>query len=508
MTIVIVEDELKTLNHICSAAERIDPDYSVVGRARNGREGMAVIVTLKPDLVITDIRMPVMDGLEMIRSLEGRLPETRFIILSGHAEFEYARQALQMRTADYLLKPVSLEELTASLGRARDSIIAEKVLKAQLPSSVPDREILGLFLWSPEARREFFRGALRDRIPEETRLLLMVFSHDRDMPEDERRLFVERSAELVSLVRGSFYPAIQGGKQRFVFLCALPPETDPGITAARVFDLSRRKCMQPMAAYWTIIGGIDSLDRDVDEGFSRIRWSLSYPAGTFLTAELTGELSAESYVYPAALEREAAAALAAGNISKTQSALEKFAAGLREGFFHYNDIQSAMVRMGEALLYAVRIYNFTIYEELKPEEITGSIKRCSFVSTFEDLVQSIITRLEAGAAGTGDSGNPLVNRVTAIIRNEYMEDLSLDSLADRLKVSPEYLSSLVSKHLGTSFISCLTQCRLEHAKALLASGNGRISEIALACGYRDAGYFCKVFKKNLGISPGEFIRSL
>ena len=115
MRIVIVEDEIRIREGLNKLLNRIDGDYQVVGEAENGQAGLELIRKLKPDLVITDVQMPLMDGLKMLHELQDQQRLPRVIILSAYSEFSYAQQAIKLGVSEYLIKPIMISELTQSL---------------------------------------------------------------------------------------------------------------------------------------------------------------------------------------------------------------------------------------------------------------------------------------------------------------------------------------------------------------------------------------------------------
>jgi two-component system response regulator YesN len=115
MRILVVDDERKTREGIIRLVNKLGSGFTVIGEAENGREGIVMIKGLSPDVVITDIMMPCLNGLEMIADAQVCSPDTKFLILSGYAQFELARQAIKLAVADYLLKPITMEELHAAL---------------------------------------------------------------------------------------------------------------------------------------------------------------------------------------------------------------------------------------------------------------------------------------------------------------------------------------------------------------------------------------------------------
>ncbi|MBN2957411.1 response regulator transcription factor [Blautia massiliensis (ex Durand et al. 2017)] len=123
MRVIVVEDDEGSLNGLVRLLESIDPSIKVVGKAGNGKEGLELIEKRIPDVVITDIKMPVMDGLEMIRNLyEKQWKKSHFIIISSYSDFEYARQALRYQVTDYLLKPITYEEIETIMFRLMEKV--------------------------------------------------------------------------------------------------------------------------------------------------------------------------------------------------------------------------------------------------------------------------------------------------------------------------------------------------------------------------------------------------
>ena len=150
MRVVIVDDEMITRtslkDFICSQLS----DYEVAGTFSNGQEALDWMRTHSADIVITDIRMPEMDGLELSRIIQESYPTTMVIIISGHSEFDYAKQALQYNVSNYLLKPVDLEELASSLENCRQSINRLRTMRQELDYTKEEYELFFIDLLTNE----------------------------------------------------------------------------------------------------------------------------------------------------------------------------------------------------------------------------------------------------------------------------------------------------------------------------------------------------------------------
>ena len=126
-TVVVAEDEELLLNNLIQKIERINPAYfTVVGKAQTGTQAYELVKELNPDLLITDIKMPMMNGIELLEKVHNRFPFIKFIIISGFSDFEYAKSAIRLQVSDYLLKPVDPEELKAALAAVREHFEIER----------------------------------------------------------------------------------------------------------------------------------------------------------------------------------------------------------------------------------------------------------------------------------------------------------------------------------------------------------------------------------------------
>lgn len=125
-TVVIAEDEELLLNHLASKIPKADPDFEVVGKAQTGSQAYKLVEELSPDVLVTDIRMPVMDGIALLTEVHKQFPLVKFIITSGFSDFAYAKKAITLKVSDYLLKPIDSEELQAALLKIKNEFMITK----------------------------------------------------------------------------------------------------------------------------------------------------------------------------------------------------------------------------------------------------------------------------------------------------------------------------------------------------------------------------------------------
>ena len=145
MKIVIIEDEIRIREGLGRLIEKLSTEYEVAGAAENGQEGCELVRAVKPDVIVTDIKMPLMDGLEMLTALYEEGCKAKAIVLSAYSEFEYARQALRLGVKEYLLKPIVVSDISKSLQRVKEEIRRESV-KDKLSINGLDQIFTGI-LW-------------------------------------------------------------------------------------------------------------------------------------------------------------------------------------------------------------------------------------------------------------------------------------------------------------------------------------------------------------------------
>ena len=197
MKILIVEDEWKTLKGLSNLIAELGGEYEMTGQARSGEEGIRMAMELHPDIIITDIRMNGMTGLEMIKALNEEKLGCRYIILSGYAEFQYAKEAISLGSMDYLLKPITKEILEESLRKVRTAI--EEEAQNIRTSSMDTEQILERALFMQGFSGSKFEDEWKKRFTSrEMDFLLLIRGENRVVQADWERIV----AELVQAVPG------------------------------------------------------------------------------------------------------------------------------------------------------------------------------------------------------------------------------------------------------------------------------------------------------------------
>lgn len=503
MKILIVEDELKTLNGVAGLIAEISGDYEVVGRARSGEEGIQLAWEMKPDIIITDIRMGGMSGLDMIKKLHALKLQSRYIILSGYAEFHYAREAITLGSMDYLLKPITKELLEESLKKVK-SAIEEEDLKIQT-SSMDTEVILERALFMPGFAGSKFEQELMNRFGGmDFNYLLLLRGENRIVQSDLEAVLQQISEMLPG--HEVWTCREDGNKEDYIIFQKLLPEALP------ILDEIAVKCRQKINPYIVFAGSYLQDVRNVQEYRKRLQdmtnWNLTIGDPTVITDKKTKEIVTQKFSYPSDLERDIINCINEGRIQEIENYLAAFLEYLKKKTYAYTDIKEALICMTAAILYAIRKASYGLYENISSLNILEWVKDSLFLENYPRIIMNVLRQYEQYSKNLRSGNHPIVNKVLQILEKEYRNELPLEEMAQKMNVTPEYLSSLFMKELGIKYTTYRAQIRIDVAKKLLQEGKLKIYEVAEESGFPDVKYFTKVFKKYTGTSPGEYARNL
>ena len=407
--VFLVDDEIVIREGIRNSFPWRDTEYSLVGEASDGEMALPMIRDTKPDILITDIRMPFMDGLELCRVVRQQMPWIGVIILSGYDEFEYARQGIQLGVKEYLLKPITAHELNQALDRVREAMQAEQA----------DRER------AERLEQSMVGGSLFVK----EKLLSTLYSEDAaesdagDVIGQMGVMGIDLTAQRYAVIDAAFDPVDTGRK-------ALTQLAESSGGVAHVSG-SRTGCRV------LILGGSD---HDAEER-----------AYAFASSSVTE------------LERH----------------------GCRNIKLSIGEIVDAPSRILDSMKSARHIRHVLADQRSDQPVIVG-------VRDFGDAA-------EGGTAKTASA------RARLYMSQHYTDSsLMLQDVARAACMSESRFSTVFARENGKTFTEYLTALRLDKARELLRTTDKRTSQIALDVGYNDAHYFSYLFKKNTGMTPGEY----
>ena len=530
----LVEDEKIMRDGIKKHIDWKSEDIDFSGEASDGELAYPLILKAKPDILVTDIKMPFMDGLELSRLVKKELPDVKIIILSGYDEFKYAQEAVSIGVEEYLLKPISPPKLLETIKGVQKKIEENKKNESMLDD------------WSKEELLE--KNAI-----EQQKLFRALVSGQMTMPE-----LLEAGRKLDMDLTASFY-------EISIFNFTLPGETgdaysekqnafgsqvldeideldgcylfDRGTEGFAILTLGESKEKVRKKDDDAIARIIDAAE-SIEDGNYFVGVGTPVNRLSSLGQSYDDANRAFSYRYfkepnqviyaneissPGTDNIDVDVSMVASN-EKSKGVYEKFLrSGSADEAHHF--IKEVFSSFGEKNINSILFLNYItmdlyfatisfiqdlgykasdVSEEF--EDINSAIKS---INNYKDA-QAYLERGLEGAIALRDSNSVkkysvILKKVMAYIDENYdKDDISLNTVASIANISPNHFSTIFSSEVGVTFIEYLINKRMEHARELLMTTNMRSSEIAYKVGYKDPHYFSYMFKKTQGMTTREY----
>lgn len=534
--VFLVEDEVVVREGLRRNIPWEQCGFIYTGDASDGELALPMIRRQPPDLLITDIRMPFMDGLALSQLVHQEFPDTKIIIISGYDDFQYARQAITIGVEQYLLKPITKTALTKVLEEVRDKLTAEQEQRTYMNQFRQEAQEYEHF-----SRRRFFERMVSGESPVD------------EIYSDAQKLEIDLNAQSYNIVLYSVYrnalesPSsaeqysartadAQQELEKFFLRCSqfilfrwsmtvyavLVKTTQDRISVETDFciqNIRRRFEDLDDSCEWYVASGspvqrLSSLPSCFAEA-SRI---LSYRHLCVGQHELTKDSLKALNCY------DTENRLRNLDISKlSPEVLQNF---LKNGAEEEAEefVQQYLNSIGcealDSMLFSqyvmlnVRFTAAAFVESLgqKQEELTSAVDNLPPINQMFGIenVERYMTRLLCRAVELRESAckpqyHEVVKQGLRYIDQHYTETgISLNEVACAIKISANYFSALFSQEMDCTFVEYLTNKRMERAKELLRSGNMRTGEIALAVGYKDSHYFSYLFRKTQGCTPRDY----
>lgn len=533
LKVFLVEDEVVMRNGIKNNIPWEKEGFEFVGEASDGELAYPLIKKEKPDILITDIKMPFMDGLELSRLVKKELPGIKIIILSGYNEFDYAKTAIGIGVTDYLLKPIGSARLLEAVQRVAEVIEKER---------------------ENERLLERYRNEMEENVQRERDKLWNVIVSGQlttaQLLENGQRLGIDftASAYLVFL-----FKIFQGEDEVFCSkdmfqVYERVEELTGGMEQVLSFDRSPegwaflikgqspeevQDCLEQMkkslvelvSGYGEMeyFGGVGTVVQRLGDVRSSYLEAKKAFAGRFFTKPNKILKSTELFKVQGKEERRIDIAAVRSKKSERELLEKFFKSGTMEeaeGFlekYYFNmgeeNYQSLLYRQ-----YVIMDLFFTATDFLKglnievsslPEscrDINEMVERISSADAMKKQTLELFTEtIKLRDSHSMKKYNALIEEAKAFIQMNYQrEEISLQTVAAKVNMSPSYFSAIFSAETGQTFIEYLTAVRLERAKELLMCSSMRNAEIGYEVGYKDSHYFSYIFKKVVGCSPRDY----
>jgi len=530
--LLIVEDEVWEREGLADFLDWPELDIEVVGTAANGIQGIKMAKEYLPDIIMTDIRMPMMDGLQLSKEVKEFLPNCRIIIITGYDDFKYAKDAIHIGVYDYLLKPVQKQQLLNAINRTITAIRRETRqeeyvdnLKTQLTEQVY------------KERERFLLGILRGN--EQFQGLI-------DKNDYKFNFYSNRTAAVVVRVNGCSFSGetvSYAGQEYFgvVYKTIRDAVGDKGITAENdlengeiviclpvkqngrneikeVIHLIRRQDYEQNKPEYIIgVGSISNDIKDFVKSFKHAQTALKLLFfmkdedilyyDDFIPTEKIQESAVYEFLQSAPeYSKRILNAVVSSDSQEINSITDEMFDAICENYVDKNFVCNFLADIINeiSILLLSKGDSFNIGYD-SGDDILKAFQSCIKLEHLKKWFNTLL--INANKCFEKQRKNKeeyIIESVLNIIENEYMNVIGLEVIAHRLGISPNYLGSLFKKYTGKRFTEVLTGFRMEKAKEMLTSRTDSIMNVAKKAGFINTSYFCTVFRKIHGISPMEY----
>ncbi|MEM1485122.1 helix-turn-helix domain-containing protein [Oscillospiraceae bacterium PP1C4] len=540
-SLMIVEDEDMIRLGLAKGVPWNELGFEMVGQASNGQDAFDLLLKREVDVLLTDIKMPIMDGIALSKLVRETFPETEIVILSGFSEFEYAREAINFNAFEYLLKPTDrkkiVETFTAIRSKldlrreereallSRGAVLSEgtELLRRELLTELleTDRQMLGdldermnqceldltgnLFTAAIVRADPAIAASIADSLWDGDRKMLSYACRNivnEVLSETERCAAVVQGIGEIRIVF-CFETAAQQQKyqirlcenivnymKKFIFCSPqMVIRVGMGLTYQSIFQLSRSFTQAKKAldsSFFDRDGCISQFKGGLESEFEQ-QWIRDYPDEAQQIV---------SYV-------------ADGNIVQTETMIHEMFVRFTERKINpdliknYCVVLKFMLQTGTSVLSAEGVINENFEETVKG---IGSIDQLQhyIIKTFTNVARHI-------SSITSDeliNRNLIIDMAKDYIKENYDKKLTLQDICEEVYLSPNYFSCLFKKVTGETYMDYLKNVRMDQAKRLLFDPKRKVYEIAAEIGYSDYKYFTTQFKKMIGLSPKEYRESI
>lgn len=540
LKIFLAEDEVVVRETIKRMIPWEELGFELVGEAADGEMALPLLIRQQPDLLITDIKMPFMDGLTLARLAKKEIPGLKVVILSGYDDFNYAKQAIGIGVEDYLLKPITKNALIERLSEIRSRYEHEKTQKEyyekfqremQAYEKNSSRDFFEALVGGSMDMMEVYKRAEKlglDIVAEAYNVLIFTMNCDEDFSgqRDEYSSWEAESLELLENFFAGHSSAMLFRSNIFSYGVLLKGQREAieENTRACVDEIRKILSRQDGRREWFLAVG-QSVER-----LSQIQKSYHTASRAFSQRYLYDENilyydEMETMEHPGGqAETEDNAYLQKVDVNALNPAiLQKFLSnGLQEETETF--VKDYFYAIGQEPMESLVFRNYVILnvrfsvisfikglgcdtnemESADTEEVLAESGK-NMESAIAYAKKMISQAIEIRDQNSGNKNRSILKTAVDFIDSHYMdEEISLNTVANVANVSSNHFSALFSQNMGQTFIEYLTTLRMNKAKELLRCTGMRSSEIAGEIGYKDAHYFSYLFKKTQGMTPSDY----
>ena len=528
-SIILVDDEEEVRKSIIKKIEWQSAGFKLVGDAENGEDAIEKIEVLEPDVVLTDIRMPYMDGLVLAEKIRQRYPSMKVVIFSGYDDFEHAQKAIKLNVTEYILKPVNVEELTSILKRIKGNLdreIEEKRNISRLRENY--RKSLPIF------REQFFNDLVHKNLSNEIaeqklreydipiagawKWIIAAVAVERGEVGDTLTLHREEELIPVSVMqiirdklegycRFALFQSVL--EAEMVVVVALDEDSITGLID--VFGDICKETKRILEVPVTIgighsCGELSNIPFAYQSAIDALGYKAIAGKGNTIYINDMEPVGSGKLEFDSVLEADLISAIKFGPSEKIEASVTQVIQKMESAKVHFRQQQVYMFRVLNSVIQMVQQHDLDLEEIMdggfESMAVFDKIQKGEFGSWLFKVAEKINQAINQERDFTT---RQVIHEAKQYIMDHYQNpDLSVEMICRHLHMSPAYFSTLFKKETGQAYIAYLTDLRLNKAVELLNKTEDKTYVIAAKVGYQEQNYFSYVFKKKFGVSPTKF----
>ncbi|WP_319560673.1 response regulator [Marispirochaeta sp.] len=520
---LIVDDEQFVINGLKNAIDWEKYGIKIVGEAKNGQEALAFICSNSIDILFTDIKMPSMDGIQLIEKVRMIDRSMKIIVLSGYEDFDYARTAIFYKVTDYLLKPVTIDRIKDVIKRLINQCNEEYERKTH--DLELEQKLKEAF---PLMEERFYSRLLQGVYEEELHSLLDIDLRNRtfrvviahidniwhegyeEMSQKERQMLLLRVSDLITRDLGHGHDVVMQPYLSNNIILLFKFLDDHNIDVlTKTFEtmqknIRRREGISISLSYGNCYNQVNDIQYSFNEAIEALKHKLYYGNGSIISYEDIVH-NQRSYIdILSGWKRELTDSINLQDAAKAKDILLRMQEIL-QGNNRYTIYYIRKLSMEIILVLSLTLCDKN--EELEKiyytkNDLLEYIQQLETLdSIFTALIDIYTTVISYMNEKRHNKNRTIINLVVKYINEHIDKEITLEKIAQEVYLTPNYIGHIFKETIGVNFNEYVTQVRIEHARKLLKKPENKVYDVSLMVGYKNPHYFTKLFKKYTGVTP-------
>ncbi|MCD9023503.1 response regulator transcription factor [Cohnella silvisoli] len=533
LKVLIVDDEYYFRQALKVSLPWNDLGFEICGEAKNGKEALEKIHETNPDIALVDINMPVMDGLEFIKCIREQGNELKIVILTGQSEFTYAKQAVQLGTYNYILKPIDENEIKNTLFEIKGLIESEQSIKLEMDDL--RRQVRE---YMPVLRDRFLNEILQGNLPFDSNELVQKMEYLNmtlispyylsvviEIDRNEELQWLENELEIWKFAVSNIAADMVLGKCEYAIchdhndcICVVL-----GFMDSESFDTIEALCdgiRHAVHKYlkFTVTIGIGNIYKDIadvsisyKEALFALKNRLILGGNRVILHNMVSEIRIMGTLFSVEQRSQLLMSMRIGNAMETEKRLTDIFTLIRSKNVNVDMLFVTSVEMVSTCLEYLTETGQSIKEVfMDTDHLLTAIQDMNSIDQIENWIKDIFANaVQHVQKNKYSKSAKVVEDVKNYIQRHYFnEELKIDDIAKHVYTNYSHLCFVFKKETGITINDFLTEVRMYKAKELFDNGDQLIQIVANKVGYADANYFGKCFKKYFGMPPSKYIENI